>query len=189
MLKPLLGCTLALGLVGCASQPYESAVGMLSGKLNVEWIGENSFIYRPVPADPLTFVTSDGRKIEPGLMFTDGGSIPPILWSLPGFSPWGYGPAYIVHDWLFTQHHCHYPGWEQISFDQSATVLGEVIETLMVRKLVPPDEEARALIESAVRTNIAKNLWDNGTCTQPKSLVARAIRASPVIMHLNYSGR
>nr|WP_249779640.1 DUF1353 domain-containing protein [Bradyrhizobium sediminis] len=34
-------------------------------------------------------------------MYTDGGSIPRIAQIFNGLSPWGFGPAYIVHDWIF----------------------------------------------------------------------------------------
>src|SRR5215204_4459054 len=88
---------LAVSLGGCATLAQPGPGGVLTGKLTVEWIRENFFIYRPDSKDPLTFVTTDGRRITPRLMYTDGGSIPPILQPIPGFSPWGYAPAYIIH--------------------------------------------------------------------------------------------
>ena len=91
----------AAALAGCATLAQPGPGGRLKGKLIVQWVGENRFAYLPDPKDPLTFVTTDNRAIIPQPMYTDGGSIPPILQPIPGFSPWGYGPAYIVHDWLF----------------------------------------------------------------------------------------
>ncbi len=100
---------LLLGLGGCATATVPGPGGTLSGKLVVQWVAENRFIYRPDAADPLRFRRPNGQEIVPQEIFTDGGSIPPVFWSLPGFSPWGYGPAYIVHDWLFQQHRCRLP--------------------------------------------------------------------------------
>jgi hypothetical protein len=42
--------------------------------------------------------------IVPETMYTDGGSVPQILWGIPGLSPWALGPAYIIHDWIFLVH-------------------------------------------------------------------------------------
>src|SRR5205085_1586544 len=151
--KSLQSTALGLMVTGCATLSDQPGPGgKLTGKLDVEWISPNQFIYTPNPSDPLTFVSTDGRRIVPQRMFTDGGSIPPVLWGVPGFSPWGYGPAYIVHDWLFTQHHCRLPGYETVFFDDSARILGEVIDTLMNTGEVPRDPEARVLISAAVRT-------------------------------------
>ena len=58
----------------------------------------------------------------------------------------GLRPAYIIHDWLFEQHHCRYSGWAEVSFEDSARILGEVIDTLMLKGDVPPNPEARSLI-------------------------------------------
>jgi hypothetical protein len=161
--------------------------GTLSGKLIVQWAGENQFIYLPDAADPLTFVSSDGRHIVPARMYTDGGSVPPIFWSLPGLSPWGYGPAYIIHDWLFEQHHCRYPGWETVTFDDSARILGEVIDTLMNRGDAPRNPEARILIEQGVRTGIARKLWDTRVCKVPPAIARRAAPSGPVLLRLDLS--
>jgi hypothetical protein len=122
-------------------------------------------------------------------MYTDGGSAPPVFWALPGFSPWGYGPAYIIHDWLFEQHHCRYPGWEDISFHDSARLLGEGIDTLMKEGDVPPNPEARYLIEQGVRTGIARNLWENGVCEQPSPRARRPAPSGPVILRIDFSQR
>ena len=102
-------------LTACMTWTQPGPGGTLTGKLNVRWIGENRFVYEPDAQDPLTFVSTDTSKIIPARMLTDGGSIPPVFWGAPGLSPWGYGPAYIIHDWLFDQHHCKYAGWESVS--------------------------------------------------------------------------
>src|SRR3972149_11225742 len=81
-------------------------VGALKGALLIQWDRENLFIYVPDPKDPLRFTTRDGREIKPGRMYTDGGSIPRLFVGFKGFSPWGYAPAYVLHDWLFHVHRC-----------------------------------------------------------------------------------
>jgi hypothetical protein len=176
-------------LAGCVTSPAPAPGpgGTLTGKLTVEWVRENRFIYRPDAKDPLTFLTTDGRRITPRIMYTNGGSIPPILQPIPGFSPWGYAPAYIVHDWLFEQHHCNYAGAEEISFDDSARILGEVIDTVMRLGLAPMNPPARSLIEAGVRTPIARQLWDTGKCDTPQPAVLRAAPRGTPILQLDYS--
>jgi hypothetical protein len=186
--RALAGAALALALSGCATLTQPGPGGTLTGKLIVQWAGENQFIYLPDPDDPLTFVTSDQRRIVPQRMYTDGGSVPPVFWALPGFSPWGYGPAYIVHDWLFEQHHCRYSGWTEVSFEDSARILGEVIDTLMRKGDVPPNPEARYLIKQGVRSGIARHLWDNGACKTPPAIASRRTAPSgPVLLRLDFS--
>lgn len=182
----------AAALVGCATLAQPGPGGRLKGKLIVQWVDEHQFAYLPDPKDPLTFVTTDNRTIIPQPMYTDGGSIPPILQPIPGFSPWGYGPAYIVHDWLFEQHRCGYPGADQISFDDSARILGEVIDTLMREGMVPRNPEARGLIEAGVRTPFARRLWDapptEKNCQTPAvASLRRAAPEGPTVVQIDFS--
>ena len=80
--------------------------GILNGRVLVQWIKEDGFIYRKTN-DPLSFQPSFmSSAIIPEDMYTDGGSVPRVFWSIPGLSPWGLGPAYIVHDWIFEVHRC-----------------------------------------------------------------------------------
>ena len=90
--RALAGAAFVLALSGCATLTQPGPGGTLIGKLIVQWAGENQFIYLPDPDDPLTFVTSDQRRIVPQRMYTDGGSVPPVFWALPGFSPWATVP-------------------------------------------------------------------------------------------------
>ena len=135
MLQYLLiafGLLTILHCIGCANVLYErTQVGKFEGSLDVRWIKPDRFIYIPDKDDPLRFSTSDKKRIEPGRMFTDGGSIPRLFWSVPGYSPWGYAPSYIIHDWLFEAHHCNISEYKDISFDDSARLLAEGIKTLM----------------------------------------------------------
>lgn len=99
----LILCALLSGCAGGGS--VMEAQGSLSGTLLIQWTAEDRFIYVPDPKRPLTYVRGE-RRIVPGRMYTDGGSIPRVFWSAKGFSPWAYGPAYAVHDWLFNEHRC-----------------------------------------------------------------------------------
>src|SRR5687767_1631448 len=100
----IVGSTLLLS--SCATVFFDrTGTGVFSGKLDVEWIAPNQFIYRVHPTNPLTFVTADGRTIRPRTMYTDAGSIPRLFWSSPSLGPWDFAPGYIIHDWLFEQHH------------------------------------------------------------------------------------
>ncbi len=76
-----------------------------------------------IRADPLRFSGVPTRKapaqlIRPGLMYTDGGSIPKIAQVFKGLSPWGYAPAYMIYDWVFTARHCIVDGETNARFDQ-----------------------------------------------------------------------
>lgn len=154
-------------LPGCAKIFYaKTPTGKFSGKLDVEWIAPNQFIYRPHPADPLIYVTSDGRKIQPRTMYTDGGSIPRLFWSVPEFGPWDFAPGYIIHDWLFVQHHCKEGDWQHYDFPRSAEILAEAIKTQMEKGGTSEPTVVWAIYE-AVRTSIAERLWESGECKPP----------------------
>src|SRR4051812_20596720 len=65
---------LAFVAAGCAQVRYErTPVGKFAGRLNVEWIAPNLFVYRPDQVAPLTFTAADGSLVRPQLMYTDGG--------------------------------------------------------------------------------------------------------------------
>jgi hypothetical protein len=186
---PVLGLlVLAFALFGCARIAYDATeTGTFSGRLQIRWIAPDRFIYLPDPRDPLRFVTSDKHQILPGLMYTDGGSIPRLLWSAPGLSPWGYGPAYIVHDWLFAAKHCANPAYGWVTFPESARLLGEAIKTLMVQKAAPESPTLMYLIVEAVRSPVAREIWEQGACLVPPPEVEQdaAVGAAPVIMTID----
>lgn len=165
-------------ITGCASIQYDRVrPGSFQGKVTITWAEPNYFIYEPSPTDPLKFA-SDGHIIIPKKMYTDGGSIPPFFWGIPGYSPWGYAPAYIIHDWLFVAHHCNYDTDNQYTFEDSARLLAEGIKTLMETHRVPKDEFVEYTIYEAVSSAVAKELWDNGECIPATELEARALDAS-----------
>lgn len=157
----------ASSLFGCASVFYkQTPTGHFVGKLTVEWVAPNQFIYRPDKDVPLVYTASDGRRIQPELMYTDGGSIPRLFWSAPSLGPWDFAPGYIVHDWLFQQHHCRIGNWQSYDFSQSATILAEGIKTQMEKAGTPEPSIVYAIYE-AVRSPIAESLWNNSPCRRP----------------------
>jgi hypothetical protein len=159
--------------------------GDLGGTVSVDWTSEDLFIYRP-GNDPLwfkpSFLMNTNQRIQPSAVVTDGGSIPRFFWNIPGLSPWALGPAYVIHDYIFTVHRC---GWNdpvasQITFEQSALVLAEIGKALLDRKLVKHD--ALDAIVWGVRTQYARNLWDTPLsqkeCERP---TARAFAKGEVV--------
>ena len=167
-------------LSGCATIFYERLpTGKFSGKLDVEWISPNQFIYRPHAGDPLKYVTSDGHIIQPRTMYTDGGSIPRLFWSFPDFGPWDFAPGYVIHDWLFEQHHCKVDDWQAYDLDRAAEILAEAIKTQMVASSATDATAAWAIYE-AVRTPIAKKAWDIGVCKPPPPLPAASPAGAPL---------
>jgi hypothetical protein len=175
----LLSLAAFIGLSGCGTWiRYEDiSEGVLQGDVLVEWIKEDGFIYRK-GKNPLSFRPSfwpiGAKPISPDEMYTTGGSIPRVFWSIPGLSPWGLGPAYIIHDWIFEVHRCPRaapPEVKQITFEQSATILAEVGKALIEAKLI----EHNMLEEIAwgVSTRYARDIWDRpgsgDECRVPKA--------------------
>jgi hypothetical protein len=142
--------------------------GTLKGRLIVEWVDQDKFIFQPDPQDPLTFTRKDNDVLRPQTMYTDGGSVPAPLRALKSYSPWGYAPAFIIHDWLFTMKHCKIAGFEKYDLDKAATILAEVMKTVMEN---PKYGGANKLVHysmyEGVRSPTAKGYWDNGTCDTP----------------------
>jgi hypothetical protein len=106
-------------------------------------------------------------------MYTDGGSIPKIAQVFNGFSPWGYAPGYMIHEWLFVGRHCLVDGelvsrFAQIldvDFNDSATILAEAIQALIASNQVKRNDIASETISSAVDSIVVKKLWDEtGAC-------------------------
>jgi hypothetical protein len=101
-------------------------------------------------------------------MYTDGGSVPRALWGVEGFSAWEYGPAYILHDWLFQRHYCRTPDFN-MSFEQANAVLLDamVLTDLKLEKNGVRNsrsrEQIRTLIDTAVR-KFSRHAWENGKC-------------------------
>lgn len=180
----LLVLFLALAASGCASLQYNRQydrvhAGELQGKLVVQWIEPDKFIFSPDPEHPLTFTRYNEDIITPDTMYTDGGSIPRALWGIRNYSPWGYAPAYIVHDWLFEMKHCQLPGIERYDVDEAALLLAEVMKTMMEKdESAEVDKLTLYSIYEAVRSPIARQFWESGECRRVRT---RGEDSAPVL--------
>jgi hypothetical protein len=176
----------SLSLAGCVSPYLLAKIGRIGGTVVTIWVGADKFVYVPgAEGQNLAFETATtGRVIAPGLMYTDGGSIPRVAQVFTGLSAWGFGPAYIVHDWIFYGRHCyvdpapaHYndvarfddvngkAGSKPITFDESALILAEVIKTLVDHKQIREPGLAAELVSSGVDSPIALASWNKlGAC-------------------------
>lgn len=74
-----------------------------SGHYGLEWKAPGLYRYRPYPAEPFAYRTDvvPGLVVVPEEMDTDGASTPRVLWTVPGYSPWDWLPAALVHDWAY----------------------------------------------------------------------------------------
>ncbi len=171
-----------MALAACVSidETLLSDPGRFSGQLMVFWDGEDKFVYYPAPGDPLKYTLPAAiakqlktDSLTPGIIFTDGGSIPRAVRGVVGFSPWGYGPTYILHDWIFATHHCidqledldprDRPQAElvrKIDFPLSADLLATSIAALIAQEKVPKRDFAPKAIYGAVESVVARNIWD-----------------------------
>ncbi|MCY1128520.1 hypothetical protein OU426_16780 [Frigidibacter sp. RF13] len=197
---------LSLGLLSaCANVNYETTrAGTFQGDLVVVWLrdtgkaGDGTFIYVPSPRDPLTFTRPEGetrvRVIAPEMMYTDGGSIPPIGRVFNGLTPWNYGPAYMIHDWLFAARQClndgktdeSYRKMEEATFQDSAEIIAEAIKALEVSKKVKKRDISGPTVTYAVTSPFSLERWKvKGACNpvtaDDRKLALRAIGFTPEI--------
>lgn len=164
---------------GCAQVLYsKTPSGKFAGRLDVEWIAPNLFIYRPNLSEPLTYTAADGKVIRPQLMYTDGGSIPRLFWSTPQMGPWDFAPGFIIYDWLFLQHRCKSGDWKDVTFERSADLLAEALKTQMVQS-EQADPVVLWAIHAAVRTPVAKASWDSSDCRIPPGILLSTPPAAP----------
>ncbi len=167
-------------LFGCPDVLYaKTSKGAFVGKLTVEWVATNLLICRPDKHDPLVFTTSDARRIQPQLKYTDGGSVPRLFWSASDLGPWSlwsFAPGNIVHDWLFQQYHFQIGDWQSYDFPKSAQILAERIKTQMEQAVNPEPTIVYAIYE-AVRSPVAENLWNRSPCkTPPTATTPQGVR-------------
>lgn len=174
----------ALALTACGPDLYKSAEpGEFTGRIYLMWIddggplGDGTFVFVPVPGQELKLKRKNPAAtvavIQPEMMYTDGGSIPRVAQAFKGFSPWGYAPAYMVHDWLFLAKNCNTDGMAKgrelevtdMTFRESADIMAEAIKTLVTERKVKPNDVSESLIPSAVGGPISESLWDRkGAC-------------------------
>jgi hypothetical protein len=168
----------------CGFVNYDDTIpGEFDGSLLVMWVGEGGpsgdgrFVYVPSPTRPLTFKRhapdATVTTITPGFMYTDGGSIPRQAQVFEGFSPWGYAPAYMVHDWIFVARHCltdgdAAPEHEQLAamdFGESANVMAEAIKALIASGRVKENDVAPRVISGVVAGPFSHQRWTvKGAC-------------------------
>lgn len=204
MQRCLLAFCAALALTSCGTiDPDRVHRGNFYGNVHLVWIrgGENDalgdgvFAYLPRPNDELTFERGEQNErsenstvIQPEAFYTDGGSVPRAFQMLNGFNAWAYGPAYVIHDWLFVARKCLNDEEErpdlvtdemrkisEMTFNESAYVMAETIISLASKGDRPTAENAQ-LISSATAGPRTKILWhQKGQCE--KSLVSKEILA------------
>jgi Protein of unknown function (DUF1353) len=162
----LLTLSLSLILTSCARYHYEHIkAGTLTGRVIIEWMEPDLFLFRPDEKRPLTFIRANGDKIQPGRMLTDGGSIPRPVQALKNYSPWGYGPAFVIHDWLFFMQYCRLSGWEKYTLDDAADIMSEVMKTMMESpKFNYGDATTVYTMYEAVRSPWAQTAWKSRKC-------------------------
>lgn len=169
--------------------------GEFKGTLFVMWVddgrraGDVRFVFVPNPRDPLRFVRAEGHGsvpvIEPEMMYTDGGSIPRAGQLFNGLNPWGYAPAYMVHDWIFVARHCLTDGMPTareetirgMEFKESAEIIAEAIKALIAAGRVRKNDVAPRVIAGAVSGPISYQRWTvKGECARDR--VSEADRAA-----------
>lgn len=203
IVRPLLALA-CLALSACTSKIYDDAEpGKFSGTILVMWVepgpqdeGDGKFVYVPgqkEAGDALVFDRGDQKDpaqvhidpVEPQWMYTDGGSIPRILQPVKGLNPWGYAPAYMVHDWLFLARNCIRANdarpeelkVEKVTFRESYAIMAEMLKTLeMTHRLSKSDLQPRG-ITWAVSSGISRNRWEGENCPRISDHHMKQIRA------------
>lgn len=140
------------------------------GNIRLCWMLPETFLFMPHATHPFAFSRSNGQRVEPRRMFTDGGSVPHLVQWYADLNPWGYAPAYLLHDWLYDQHHCEVARsavTKSYSFEDANAMLLEAIATLVAMKVCPSDDLAVSLINLAVSSPVARALWDTKTTVCP----------------------
>ena len=134
------------------------ARGKFHGKFTIETKGTLNYFYLPDPADPFRYVRNNGEVIQPGVMMTDGGTVPRVAWLVPDLDPWTYLKAYALHDWQFLNHHCH-PELST-SFENANLTLAEGIFTLMMDGEVDSDWRKVEAVYQAVSSFVGRGVWE-----------------------------
>lgn len=167
------------GLSGCAEVDFESArAGEFDGAVSVYWLEQSTagsgsggrFVYVPVPGFELRFIRPEGSVpavIAPGVMYTDGGSIPRVAQAFRGVSPWSYGPVYIVHDWLFAARRCvqdpeatpEQLKTRDMAFQETVDIFVETLKTLERDRRIVARDFSQDTVASAIAGPISRNLW------------------------------
>jgi len=169
MMRLIILIVISMSVAGCSDSHFEETKpGEFHGKLIVQWFDKDKFIYTPDEENPLRFVRFNKETIVPERMFTDGGSIPRALRILEDYSPWGYAPAFVIHDWLFHIKQCKLSGHEEYDFEETAWVMSEAMKTITLQeKTEDPEKFTVYAMFEAVRSPLAENEWESGECDPP----------------------
>ncbi|MGD9864376.1 MAG: hypothetical protein AB7S99_14300 [Pseudodonghicola sp.] len=191
----------ALLLAACGHVDYDATpAGEFRGSLFVMWVGEGGkagdgrFVYVPNPRDPLRLVRGGDAPspgvIQPEMIYTDGGSIPRAGQLFNGFAPWGYAPAYMIHDWLFVARHCLTDGAPtraereiaDMEFHESAEIIAEAIKALIASGQALPNDVAPRVIAGTVAGPISYDRWTvRGACATDRVTEAHRAAAEAAI--------
>jgi hypothetical protein len=134
------------------------SLGSFSGSPSIEWLGPRDYVFHG--GTGFKYTRGNGQVIVPGSMSTDGGSIPRLAWSVHGFSPWDYLPAYLIHDWLFEAHHA---GDNSVSFEEANLIMAEGIWTLGQRGVVRVTDLQIWTLYGVVGSPLGRHVWDHGS--------------------------
>ncbi|MEL6412200.1 MAG: DUF1353 domain-containing protein [Pseudomonadota bacterium] len=183
-LKTLIPISIFL-FAGCAEVDFDQAEAKkpkFFGKMAVFWVDQSTdssgsggrFIYVPDPAKPLTFIRDESVEgaeiIVPGAFYTDGGSIPRQFQVFRGFSPWAYGPVYIVHDWLFAARRCaelpeatdEQKKTLELEFQDTVDIFLESLVALRRSRRIEQSDIAQRSISYVISGPPSRNLWNDG---------------------------
>jgi hypothetical protein len=136
---------------------FATGLFQLLDHIRLRWVAADYFEFIPKAAGAFRFVRSTGEAIEPRRMFTDGGTIPRLLWPVETLSPWGFAPAYLVHDWEFDSHHCK---TTTKSFEAVRDTMMEAVKTLMETGVCDRSDLTFRAIYLGISSPIARKLWD-----------------------------
>jgi len=102
-------------------------MGNFTGVVPLDYLGTNSYRYKPNAADPLTYTANDGAVYcADQEMDTDLASTPRVLWVLPGYSPDSFAKSALLHDHFFEMHH---RGQDIVGFSKANALLEEMVRT------------------------------------------------------------
>jgi len=144
----------------------EYAIGSFEGleSIRLRWVRPNWFEFIPKRANPFRFTRANGEQIEPRHMFTDGGSIPRLFRWSNDLDPWGFAPAFLLHDYEFDLHHC---GIGQKSFEDVRDMMMEAVRTLMNMGLCPSSSVVFGMLSLGIDSIVARRLWNAQPPTCP----------------------
>lgn len=127
-------------------------------RINLRWCAPDWFEYIPNEDAHFHFTKSNGEQVFPERMFTDGGSIPRLFTLAKILSPWGYLPAFLLHDWQFDLHHS---GASAESFESVRDTMMEALKTLMVTGTCPRSELDFNVIYAGINSTFARDVWNS----------------------------